>query len=75
MLVLKRDLGEAIVLDGEIFLSVFKSEGKEGRCSIALDAPNQVKIFRGELYPEGSPQRKKCEWMRAKALKHKTYQI
>lgn len=47
MLVLSRKQGESIVLSGGITLSVVKVEG--GRVRIGVEAPEEVRILRGEL--------------------------
>lgn len=49
MLVLGRSLDEPIVINDNIFIKVVK--GKSGNFKIAIDAPKDVKITRGEFYP------------------------
>lgn len=49
MLVLGRKLGEPVVIDGKIFIKVVR--GKQGNFKIAIDAPRDVSITRGELFP------------------------
>jgi len=56
MLVLSRRQGEKIVIDGRI--TVVVSQLKGGRVRIAIEAPPEVSILRGELQArrdEGSP--------------------
>lgn len=48
MLVLGRKPGEYIVIDGKIKVAVIKSE--DGNLRLAIDAPREVKIVRGEIY-------------------------
>lgn len=50
MLVLGRSLDEPIVINDNIFVKVIK--GKNGTFKIAIDAPKDVKITRGELFPD-----------------------
>jgi carbon storage regulator len=49
MLVLSRKLGETIVIDGEITVTVVKLDGNKVR--LAIGAPPEVAIFRAEIYP------------------------
>ena len=49
MLVLSRRQGEKIVIDGRI--TVVVSQLKGGRVRVAIDAPPEVSILRGELQP------------------------
>lgn len=48
MLVLGRNLDEPIVINDNIFIKVIK--GKAGNFKIAIDAPKEVKITRGEFF-------------------------
>lgn len=50
MLVLSRKLGEAINVDGQIKVKVVKLRGNCVR--IGIEAPNKVRIIRGELSKE-----------------------
>ncbi len=47
MLVLTRKVGESIVVDGGIEIKVQRIAGK--RVTIAIEAPADVKILRGEI--------------------------
>jgi carbon storage regulator CsrA len=47
MLVLSRKIGEKIVIDGNITVEVIKIQGN--RMTLGIQAPNSVKILRGEL--------------------------
>lgn len=49
MLVLGRALNQPIVINGNIYVKVVK--GKSGNFKIAIDAPKEVSIVRGELVP------------------------
>jgi carbon storage regulator len=48
MLVLGRKPGEYVVIDDKVIVKVVKSD--EGHLRLAIDAPREVKIVRGELY-------------------------
>lgn len=50
MLVLGRKPGEYIVIDGKIKVKVVKSEN--GQLRLAIDAPREMKIMRGEVWEE-----------------------
>ena len=64
MLVLGRNLNESIVIDDKIFIKIVR--GKVGNnLKVAIDAPRDVSIVRGELYPGIEEVEKR--W--AKALK------
>ncbi len=47
MLVLSRKVGESIVIDGDIVISVSSVQG--GRVKLCIDAPRDKRISRGEL--------------------------
>jgi len=47
MLVLSRKLGEEIMIDGQIRVTVVKVQG--GRVRIGIDAPESVRVLRKEL--------------------------
>jgi carbon storage regulator len=47
MLVLSRKLGEKIVIDGGIVVTVVKMDRRQVR--IGIEAPSDVKVFRDEL--------------------------
>jgi carbon storage regulator len=49
MLVLSRKLGERLVIGDDIVLIVNKIAGN--RVTLAIEAPNHVRIVRGELSP------------------------
>lgn len=48
MLVLGRKPGEYVVIDDKIIVKVIKSD--EGDLRLAIDAPKDVHIVRGEIY-------------------------
>ena len=47
MLVLSRKVGESIVIDGDIVISVSSVQG--GRVKLCIDAPREKRVSRGEL--------------------------
>lgn len=50
MLVLGRRPGEYVLIDGKIMVKVVKSD--EGHLRLAIDAPRDISIIRGELFEE-----------------------
>ena len=55
MLVLRRKIGESIILDGVISISVLAVEGE--RVKIGISAPPDVTIVREELLKSFAPDR------------------
>jgi carbon storage regulator CsrA len=49
MLVLSRRVGEQLIIDGNICVTVSKVSGN--RVSLGISAPNDVRILRSELEP------------------------
>lgn len=54
MLVIGRKPGEYILIDNKIKVKVIKSD--EGDLRLAIDAPKDIKIIRGELYEQEHPE-------------------
>lgn len=54
MLVLSRKVGEKIVIDGGIVLTVVKIEG--GQVRLGIDAPGHIKVYREEILKKQTPQ-------------------
>ena len=50
MLVLGRKPGQYVVIDDKIIVKVIKSEN--GDLRLAIDAPKEISIVRGEIYEE-----------------------
>ena len=50
MLVLGRNLNETIVIDGKIFIKIVRGKFG-GKQKFAIEAPREVSIVRGELFP------------------------
>jgi carbon storage regulator len=53
MLVLTRKLGESIVIDDEVVVTVTAVQGS--RVKLSLEAPKSRRIMRGEIAGEASP--------------------
>jgi carbon storage regulator len=51
MLVLSRKVGQSIVIDGNVIITVNRVGGK--RITLGIEAPNNVRVLRGELRPFG----------------------
>lgn len=49
MLVLSRKLGEKIVIDGHIVVTVVKLE--QGHVRLGIEAPREIPVFREEINP------------------------
>ena len=69
MLVLGRNLGDSIVINDNIYITVFESNQVGNKFKIAIDAPRDVKVSRGELYPDDAEQWPKLEAMKKEAVK------
>ena len=50
MLVLSRKVGEKLVIDGNITVVVTRVAGN--RVTLGIEAPNDVRVVRGELQPQ-----------------------
>ncbi|KJS22294.1 MAG: carbon storage regulator [Clostridiaceae bacterium BRH_c20a] len=59
MLVLGRRPGEYIVINDSIIVKVVKSEN--GDLRLAIEAPQEINIVRGEIYEEQEDERGKKE--------------
>jgi carbon storage regulator len=55
MLVLGRKPGEYVMIGDNIMVKVVKSD--KGDLRLAIDAPQQVKISRGEVYEKEKPEK------------------
>ena len=74
MLVLSRKLGEFLVLNDNIFISVFEG-GADDKVKIAIEAPKEVKIARSETYEGCEEVQKKLDAIRARKADSKTRRI
>ena len=48
MQILTREIGEAIILDDDIKITIMDIQGNHAR--IGIDAPKEVKVYREEIY-------------------------
>ena len=62
MLVLGRNLNETIVIDGKIFIKIVRGKLGNG-LKVAIEAPRDVSIVRGELFP--GIEKMEAKWARA----------
>ena len=69
MLVLGRNIGDTIVIDDNIYITIFETSPVGNKFKIAIDAPREMKISRGEGYA-GDPERwPKIEAMKAESMR------
>ena len=71
MLVLSRRLGEFLVLNDNIFISVFEG-GNGDQVKIAIEAPEDVKIARSEMFAECEEVQRKLDAIRAQKVGRRT---
>lgn len=71
MLVLTRRLGEFLILNDNIFISVFEG-GNGDQVKIAIEAPEDVKIARSEMFADHKEVQKKLEAIRSKRVGKRT---
>ena len=48
MLLLTRNIGETIIIDGDVRITVMKVSGNQIR--IGIDAPKNIKVYRNEIF-------------------------
>ena len=65
MLVLGRNLGDTIVINDNIVITVFEANQVGDKFKIAIDAPRDVSIRRGELCDATAEQQAKLARLRA----------
>ena len=71
MLVLTRRLGEFLILNDNIFISVFEG-GNGDQVKIAIEAPEDVKIARSVMFADHEEVQKKLEAIRSKRVGKRT---
>jgi len=59
MLLLGRNLGESVVIGDNIYITFVETDKSGHKFKIAIDAPRDIKIARGELYPPDTIQHEK----------------
>ena len=62
MLVLGRNLNETIVIDGKIFIKIVRGKLRSN-LKVAIEAPREVSIVRGELFP--GIEKMEAKWAKA----------
>ena len=70
MLVLERKYGDFIVLNDNIFITVFDPSQTGNKVKIAIEAPKDVSIVRGELLAETADVRTRLEKIKKREKKN-----
>ena len=69
MLVLGRNIGDTIVINDNIYITLFETSPTGNKFKIAIDAPKDMKISRGEHYMDDPERWEKIEAMKAESLR------
>lgn len=69
MLVLGRNIGDTIVINDNIYITLFETSPTGNKFKIAIDAPGDMKISRGEHYMNDPERWPKIEAMKAESLR------
>ena len=69
MLVLGRNIGDTIVIDDNIYITIFETSPVGNKFKIAIDAPKEMKISRGEGYANDPERWPKIEAMKAESMR------
>ena len=69
MLVLGRNIGDTIVINDNIYITLFETSPTGNKFKIAIDAPTDMKISRGEHYADDPERWAKIEAMKAESLR------
>lgn len=69
MLVLGRNIGDTIVIGDDIFITVFETSTVGNKFKIAIDAPKDMKVSRGEHYRDDAERWAKIEAMKAESVR------
>ncbi len=69
MLVLGRNIGDTIVINDNIYITIFETSAVGNKFKIAIDAPDDMKISRGEHYANDAERWPKIEAMKAESLR------
>jgi len=72
MLVLSRRLGEFLILNDDIFISVFEVGGAGDHVKIAIEAPENVKIARSEMFGDCPEIQQKLDNIRSRRVGKRT---
>ena len=69
MLVLGRNIGDTIVINDNIYITLLVTSPTGTKFKIAIDAPKDMKISRGEHYMDDPERWEKIEAMKAESLR------
>ena len=69
MLVLGRNIGDTIVIGDNIYITIFETSPVGNKFKIAIDAPKEMKISRGEGYRDDPERWPKIEAMKAESMR------
>ena len=69
MLVLGRNIGDTIVIGDDIYITIFETSPVGNKFKIAIDAPRELKISRGEGYRDDPERWPKIEAMKAESMR------
>ena len=69
MLVLGRNIGDTIVIGDNIYITIFETSPVGNKFKIAIDAPKELKISRGEGYKDDPERWPKIEAMKAESMR------
>lgn len=67
MLVLGRNIGDTIVINDNIYITIFETSTVGNKFKIAIDAPADAKISRGEHYADDAER-----WAKIQAMKEES---
>lgn len=74
MLVLSRRLGEFLVINDNIFITVFEGE-TDDKIKIAIEAPKEVRIARSESLEDREDIQRKLEAIRSRKVDSKARRV
>ena len=69
MLVLGRNIGDTIVIGDNIYITIFETSPVGNKFKIAIDAPKEMKISRGEGYRDDPERWPKIQAMKAESMR------
>ncbi len=69
MLVLGRNIGDTIVINDNIYITIFETSTTGNKFKVAIDAPAEMKISRGEHYAGDAERWEKIKAMKAESIR------
>ena len=69
MLVLGRNIGDTIVINDNIYITIFETSTTGNKFNDAIDAPAEMKITRGEHYANDAERWAKIEAMKVESIR------